>query len=347
MTFRRASELVMRCALTMSLLAPALPAQAAENLAECQHHIDLEYQLNMPIYHWAPKTAPKGVVLALHGLVMHGQAYDELGKTLADEGFLVYSSDMRGYGRLTKEYPHEFCTARDCKQKVHYGKSAGDLLKLAERLKTDYPGLPLYIVGESMGADMAIRIASARPELAKGLVLSSPAIKAHTFIDTNTMKNLPVVMTNPKHQLNLSPYIRRYASEDPKVVKEMSKDPMIRRHMSTEELVASRRCINETLSYVPTLSADQPILVLQAKDDKCVRADGVDTLMAKLKSQDQQVRWFDDRGHILIETSHIKPDTMETILAWLQDHNAGFDNEMQAKAQAELISADSDKSTRD
>ncbi len=336
-SWRGLAKQVLPVAFAVSLFTAPQNAYSLDQDAECKYHIDLEYQLNMPIYHWAPKAAPKGVILALHGLVMHGQTFDELGKTLAEQGFLVYSTDMRGYGRLTKESPHEFCDPKDCKQKINYTKSAADLLKLTDRLKNDHKGLPLYIVGESMGADMAIRIASARPELADGLVLSSPAIRAHNFIDKNTVKNLPVIMTNFKRQLDLMPYVKRYASKDPKILKEMSKDPLVRKHMSPEELYASRRCINQTLAYVPNISANKPVLVMQAKDDKCVRADAVVLLMSRLKSQDQQVRWFEDRGHILIETSHIRPDTMQTIVSWLNDKQVSR-NSVEARSLDELVS---------
>ena len=335
--FRRA---FVRCALAVSLLAPALPATATE--IECQYHTDLEYSMNMPIYRWAPAVPAKGVILALHGLVMHGQAFDSLGKTLADQGFLVYSTDMRGYGRLTKDYPHEFCSHKDCKQKVHYGKTSEDLIKLADKLKSEHPGLPLYVVGESMGADMAIRIASARPSLADGLILSSPAIRAHHFVDTNTVKNLPAIMSNFRKQLDLMPYVKKYASEDPEVVDEMTHDPLLRRKLSTYELLMSRNSINETLNYVPNIRKDEPVLVLQAKDDRCVRADAVVLLMSRLKSQDQQVRWFDNRGHILIETAHIRPDTLNTIVGWLNNHN-NAKTAMQAMhvvSPNELISVD-------
>lgn len=347
---RHAARGFMRCFLAFSILSSTLPAMAGEQAdqsVECQYHIDLEYQLNMPIYHWAPTEKPKGVVLAIHGLVMHGQTFNGLAKTLADQGFLVYSTDMRGYGRLTKENPHEFCSAKDCKHKINYNKSASDLLELADRLKTDHPGLPLYIVGESMGADMAIRIASARPELAAGLVLSSPAIRAHKFIDSNTMKNLPIVMTNFKQQLNLMPYVRKYATVDPKVLQEMTSDPLLRRSLSTKELYASQRCINETLAFVPNLSPNKPVLVLQAKDDQIVRADAVELLLSRLKSQDQQVRWYEDRGHILIETAHIRPDTMETIVGWLNEHNESSRSPVKSRPFDELISETATKTNSD
>lgn len=172
-----------------------------------------------------------------------------------------------------------------------------------------------------MGAAMAIRVASKHPELADGLVLSAPALRAHSFFDRNSVKNLPLIVANYKRQLDLMPYVKKYASEDPQIVKELSKDPLLRRRMSAEDLFASRSCINKTLAYVPKISPKQPVLILQAKDDRCVRADAVQLMLKSLKTQDQEVRWFEERGHILIETAHIMPDTMETIVSWLNNHN--------------------------
>jgi hypothetical protein len=70
-------------------------------------------------------------------------------------------------------------------------------------------------------------------------------------------------------------------------------------------------------------------------------------LMSRLKSQDQQVRWFEDRGHILIETSHIRPDTMQTIVGWLNEHNNLSRTAVQARAYDELISETAIKTTSD
>ena len=126
----------------------------------------------------------------------------------------------------------------------------------------------------------------------------------------------------------------------------MTQDPLLRRRLSTNELYASRRCINKTLEFVPNISADKPVLVLQAKDDQVVRADAVVMLMSRLKSQDQQVCWFEDRGHILIETSHIRPDTMQTIVGWLNEHNNLSRTAVQARAY-ELISETATKTSSD
>ncbi|MBY0356618.1 MAG: lysophospholipase [Candidatus Obscuribacterales bacterium] len=322
-------------ACTFSSVQISPPAHAEGN---CKHHTDLQYKLKMPIYHWAPKSSAKGIVVAMHGLVMHGLSFERLGSSLANEGYLVYASDMRGYGRLTTDYPHEFCTKTDCKQKINYAKSTDDLTTLVDSLKKQNPNLPLYLVGESLGADLAIRIGSSHPELIDGLVLCSPALRANTFMDKSTLANISLMPANFSRQLDLRPYMKRYASEDPAVVSELLGDSQVRRTMSIYELLRSYKAVNGTMAFVPHVAANKPVLVMQGKSDRCVRADAVPKLMANLKSEDQKLQWFDKRGHILIETNHMKADTITTLVSWLNDHTARPHNGLQAKRAEVLVS---------
>lgn len=320
---------------TMLFVTPASFAQG-----NCKHHTSLQYDVNMPIYTWTPGGRPKGIVIALHGLIMHGSSFEGLGNSLSSQGFLVYATDMRGYGRLTKGYPHEFCGKTDCKQKMNYEKSTQDLIVLTDRLKQQYPSLPLYLVGESLGADLAIRIVSARPEIVDGLVLSSPALRANNFIEPRTIANIGVAATNVHRQLDLTHYMKSYASDDPNVVSEMLADPLVRRTLSTYELFRSYKAVNQTLTFVPQISADKPVLVMQGTEDRCVRPDAVPKLMARLRSHDQQLRWFEKRGHILIETAYIKPDTMSTLVGWLNEHAGELQPQLQASNIDEIIVSD-------
>lgn len=276
-------------------------------------------QLNMPTYQWSSPAIPaKGIVIAMHGLAMHGRSYDLLGRTLAAEGFLVYATDLRGYGRCV-DNPRE-CKIRDCKHKIDYEKSYEDLTRLARTVRSAYPGLPVFGVGESLGGAMAIRLAARNPELVDGLILSAPAVKRHAFIDPYLIVNAGLFITNPRAQLDLMPFVRRYCSDDPRVIEEKENDPLLRRRLSAYELLQATTEIRRTLSYVSKIPSDTPVLVIQGGGDKVLRADAVMTLLSKLHSQDQTVKWFTERGHILLETGYVKPDTMETVVSWLNSH---------------------------
>ncbi len=139
-----------------------------------------------------PAAKPKAVAIAMHGLVMHGGTYDTLARQLVKQGFVVAAPDMRGYGHWLSQKDNGQNKADDSKDgfEISYDDSYADLAALAKKLKGQYPDLPLFLIGESLGAAMSLRLAATEPDVVDGLVLSSPAIKRQTFLG-------PVVAKSP------------------------------------------------------------------------------------------------------------------------------------------------------
>lgn len=280
-------------------------------------------KLNIPVYHWyANGTSPCGIVIMIHGVAMHGKSYDVLARQLAQMGFAAYATDLRGYGR-TLDASHRYCEQPDCKHKVNYDKSFDDLVALAQHLRLAYPGVPVHLVGESLGSSMAIRMAAVHPELTDGLVLAAPAVKRHSFMHKKMVQQAGHLMYNFRAQLDLIPYVKSFASDDPEIINELSNDPLMRTRMSACELLKAHHTVKKTLDFVPGISPDTPVLVIQGSADRCIKANAVVLLLSKLRSKDQTVRWFHQRGHILLETAHVKPDTMQIVCGWLHEHVDG------------------------
>ena len=280
----------------------------------------------------------------MHGLVMHGRAYDSLARSLAQQGFIVVATDMRGYGRCGQDCDHAFCEKPDCRQKIDYEKSYRDLLKLSEQMKGKYPGMPVIGLGESLGAAMAIRLSSEHSGLFDGLILSSPAIKHHTFVHPRNVATTGIVIANPRAQLDLMPYMKRFASDDPRIISELENDPLVRKHLSIYELLQSSGAVRKTMSYVRGILPSVPVLVIQGSADRCVKANAVVLLLSHLRSSDQTVKWFHQRGHILLETAYIKPDTMDAVVSWLKEHVNP--QEIQARQGPDYISSQEDGTDR-
>ncbi len=94
----------------------------------------LASELEFPVYEWQPSDAePTEMILAIHGLTLHGRSYSLLGKAFAAGGFYFVSSDMRGFGLCQPHFSakHEWCKNYDCKWKVDYVKSYTDIVYLA------------------------------------------------------------------------------------------------------------------------------------------------------------------------------------------------------------------------
>jgi alpha-beta hydrolase superfamily lysophospholipase len=115
---------------------------------------------------WEHPGARRVVVIA-HGYGEHIERYDHVARALRANGAAVYGPDHLGHGLSAGER----VLIADVEHMVD------DLLQVIDRARAANPGLPVVLLGHSMGGLIATRLAqrAGRPKLA-GLVLSGPAI---------------------------------------------------------------------------------------------------------------------------------------------------------------------------
>jgi alpha-beta hydrolase superfamily lysophospholipase len=253
--------------------------------------------------------------MAIHGLVLHGGVYDAMAQSLAKQGIIVIAPDLRGYGHWVSDRG----SRETLRAPINYKKSHADIVALAKAIKSTYPDIPLFGVGESLGADMVLHLAVDCPASLDGLILSAPAVKNRWFV-AEIIRNAPAVISSPFKQIDLAPDIQKYFSNDTRVTDAAVEDRLVRKRMTTLELLRTRTEANKCLKYAKDLSEDTPVLVLQGGDDQMLRSEAVADLVAALPSTDQKLEWFGNRGHLLLETPFVQTDTMAVVSAWLNDH---------------------------
>lgn len=111
---------------------------------------------------------PRAVVLGLHGFNDYSNTFGSFGPGayLADRGIAVYAMDQRGFGGA----PGRGLWAGGTRM-------AEDAATAVALLRARHPGIPLYVIGTSMGAAVAMRMmALPEPPEVDGLILSAPAV---------------------------------------------------------------------------------------------------------------------------------------------------------------------------
>jgi alpha-beta hydrolase superfamily lysophospholipase len=98
-------------------------------------------------YRWTGDGAPRGIVQIAHGMGEHAARYRRLAEALTRAGFVVYANDHRGHGR----------TAGGPERHGDLGPGGwsglvADLGTLSARARAEHPGVPLVLVGHSMGS---------------------------------------------------------------------------------------------------------------------------------------------------------------------------------------------------
>ena len=98
-------------------------------------------------YRWEPAGPVRGVVQIVHGLGEHVRRYDHLATTLTAAGFLVQGHDTRGHGATIADGAEPGVIGAE-----GWRAAIDDIGVLLDRLRTDAPGVPVVLLGHSMGS---------------------------------------------------------------------------------------------------------------------------------------------------------------------------------------------------
>ncbi len=117
---------------------------------------------------WKSQAPAKVIVVCIHGLGLCARAYKPLAKELSAAGIDGFGVNVRGFGP-DRDKPD--------RAKLNCAETVGDVRKLLTNIRKEQPDYKVFLIGESMGGALAIRIAAENPGLVDGVVCSAPAWK--------------------------------------------------------------------------------------------------------------------------------------------------------------------------
>ncbi|WP_175482556.1 alpha/beta hydrolase [Thermoflavimicrobium dichotomicum] len=117
---------------------------------------------------WLTGQKAKGVVQIAHGMAEHSRRYHAFATFLTREGYMVYANDHRGHGETagSKENLGYFADENGWEQVVD------DLHELTKIIKKEQPGLPVFLLGHSMGSFLSRRYIQKYGNEVAGVILS-------------------------------------------------------------------------------------------------------------------------------------------------------------------------------
>ncbi len=288
------------------------------NPGQAQAKVDKEVlKLNglkvaVPGLKWQDSSVtPKAIVFGLHGGVQHAGNFEELAEKLAPDGVIFYAIDFRGHGVWLKE--------SEKRPAVNYDATARDLVPIITELRAKNPLLPIYCVGESLGAAMAIKASANNPKLFDGLILASagagPATKYHVGA---TFRSIGSGIKTLGTTVDILPHIGDM-SDDERSNKQTLSDPLVRSKQSLKDLLVSVNFLRTSHNLAPKLDKDLPVLVLQGEDDHIIQPESTKSLFKKLGSKKKSIATFPKFGHLLVTNSYLKPEVIKTMSDWLTE----------------------------
>ncbi|XP_004395766.1 PREDICTED: monoglyceride lipase isoform X3 [Odobenus rosmarus divergens] len=208
--------------------------------------------------YWKPTGTPKALIFVSHGAGEHCGRYDELAQMLVGLGLLVFAHDHVGHGQSEGER----MVVSDFQVFIR------DVLQHVDTMQKNYPGLPVFLLGHSMGGAITILTAVERPSHFSGMVLISPLVLAS-----------PESATTFKVDLYNS-------------------DPLnCRAGLKVCFVIQLLNAIARVERALPKLTL--PFLLLQGSADGLCDSKGAYLLMESAKSQDKTLKIYEGAYHVL------------------------------------------------
>ncbi|KAE8612244.1 hypothetical protein XENTR_v10012777 [Xenopus tropicalis] len=291
--------------------APAVSPQGVL-YAELTHYINADGQHIFSRY-WKPSGSPRALMFIVHGAGEHCCRYDDLAQILTALNFVVFSHDHVGHGQSEGER----MTVPDFHIFVR------DVIQHLDLMKKQYPGLPLFMCGHSMGGAIAILTADERPDDFSGLILISPLVlpnpQSATSFKVFAAKMLNYVLPN----LSLGSIDPNFVSRNKKEVEAYTSDPLV--YHGGMKVSFGVQLLNATSRVEKALPHFKvPLLLFHGTLDKLCDIRGSHVMMDTIQSEEKTLKVYEGAFHALHkELPEVTSNVFQEIEGWLQQRLGG------------------------
>jgi alpha-beta hydrolase superfamily lysophospholipase len=236
---------------------------------------------------WRPgRGAPRAVLVNLHGLGDHSGLYAGLADSLPPRGIAVHAYDHRGHGRSAGQRAYI----------DRWEDYLDDLAALLDVVSSDEPGVPIFLLGNSMGGLIALDFAIARSASLRGVVAASPALGAVGVPPVLMALGRAMSRIWPRFSLEVGMDLTGLA-RDPEIAAQLVADPLFHRRGTARLSTEVTAAIERVQRTAPAL--DIPVLLLHGGADRMVPPDGTRAFFARLTVADRTLREYPHAYHAL------------------------------------------------
>lgn len=247
---------------------------------------------------------PRGVLVFVHGFGEHSGLYGGVARHFAARGYSVYVADQRGHGRSPGARGHV----------DSWADFRGDLGVFLAHVEEQNPSRPIVLVGNSMGAAVALDYALHAPGRLRGVVASSaPLAEVGVPVWLRALgrvlaKVWPSFAMDAR--LDLSNLTR-----DEEAARAIVEDPLFHQRGTARLMEALTAVKAEILERAGEFRL--PLLLLHGSDDKIASPEGSRRFLEGAASLDKVRKEYEGARHNLFhETNRL--DVFRDLEAWIE-----------------------------
>lgn len=254
---------------------------------------------------WAPPDPPRAVIVALHGFNDYKASFADFGAYAAARGVLVQAYDQPGFG-----------------EQADRGRwPGGEILvaTLQEQIRSErqrHPGVPLFVLGESMGAAVALTaLAKAGAPPVDGVILAAPAAWDSSQLPYGYRAMLRTLSAVVPALRVSGRNLRLQASDNIEMLRALGRDPLYVRDTRLDAVAGLVDLMDEARRLAPDLAV--PTLVLLGGRDEIVPPDAARSFVGLLRGGPCSVVTYLNGWHLLLR-DHQRVRVFDDVLSWVQ-----------------------------
>lgn len=267
----------------------------------------------LPVRAWLPTLGkpPTAVILALHGFNDSRDQWALPAPVFAAQGIAVFAPDQRGFGDTAARatWPG---TAR----------LVDDADIMARTLRRRYPGVPLFVMGESMGGAVVMDLAArdVRPPV-DGYIMLSPAVwgRSEQGVVLSAALAVGVGVAPGYHITSGDVPVQVRASDNREALRALVNNPLTIRRTQVAVLGGLVDLMDSAQAAAPRMHG--PALVLYGAHDELIPASAMGVAWRKLPVGTRRAIY--PNGYHLLMRDLDRRAVIEDVIAWMRDP-AGF-----------------------
>jgi alpha-beta hydrolase superfamily lysophospholipase len=265
-------------------------------------------------YRWDADGQPVGIVQISHGMGEHARRYEHVARALNASGYVVYAQDHRGHGATAR--PH----ALGDLGAAGWAGLVDDIGRLSARARAEHPGVPLFLLGHSMGSFAVQQYLLDHSADVDGVVLTGTAVIDPLESALDLDQPMDLAMFNAAFQPARTDF--DWLSRDEAVVDAYVADPLCGFGIDPESaksmFVGARRLADP--AQVAAIRSSLPVYIAVGELDP---VNGGLTLLTPLTDRlaaagltDVTVRTYPDARHEILNEVN-KEEVIADLIQWL------------------------------
>jgi acylglycerol lipase len=243
--------------------------------------------LRLGLMHWDAKT-PFAAIVALHGMSDYSNAFAMPAPWWAEHGISTYAYDQRSFGRSPEPgiWPGNAILRRDLSDFVGV-------------VNAQHPGLPVYVLGESMGGAVAISaFASDVPPQADGLILVAPAVWSRKTMPLSYRLALWAASHTFRGWALSGSGLKIIPSDNIPMLIAIGRDPLFQKRARADAIYGLVSLMDEAYESPARLNK-VPLMVLYGGNDQIIPKAPTEQVLAKL-GPNATVKRYPNGYHMLL-----------------------------------------------